>query len=591
MINAELKQLDHENSDRKRIELALEESRNQYHQVIDELPDGFLEYDLKGNIISFNQATLDMARRSEAELINLSFKDFLDKKTAADVYHAYNEVYNTGIPKKAFVHEVIHKDGSKRFVECSISLKKVSGKVVGFRTIWHDITARKKTEEDLTGHQRRLEAIFRSVKEGIIAVDARSNVINANHAVENICGLRVEKILGNPFPEIQNSCSQSCRRILLDALSKDSEAKEIQIECQRPDRPHQVVMFNSSPLIDMNGNSMGAVLVIRDITKLLGLEKELRGRYQFQNIIGKSKRMQEIYDILEHLASLETTVLITGQSGTGKELVAKALHYAGERAHQAFVKVNCSALPENLLESELFGHVKGAFTGAIKERQGRFQMADGGTILLDEIGDISPLIQLKLLRVLQEKEFERVGESQSKKVDVRVIACTNKDLKKKVKRGEFREDLYYRLKVIEISLPPLRERLEDLPLLVDHFCRLFNRRLKKRIEGVSSDVLSRFMNHGWPGNVRELEHVLEHAFVLCNGPLIMMPHLPPEMRTCALNEDKLQRRKPTSKKYNDQEVLDALKKARWNKTKAARLLGIDRRTVHRKINKYKLLER
>jgi len=187
--------------------------------------------------------------------------------------------------------------------------------------------------------------------------------------------------------------------------------------------------------------------VIRDITELLGLEKELRGRYKFQNLIGKSKKMQETYDLLENLANLETTVLITGKSGTGKELVAKALHYAGGRTHQPFVKVNCSALTESLLGSELFGHVKGAFTGAIKDRQGRFQMADGGTILLDEIGDISPLIQLKLLRVLQEKEFERVGESTTLKVDVRVITSTNKDLREKVKNGEFREDLYYRLKV------------------------------------------------------------------------------------------------------------------------------------------------
>ncbi len=589
--SAELKQIDFQHTDRRRIELALRESQNQYHQIINELPDGFLEYDLKGNIISFNQATLDMARRTKEEMMHLPYKTYMDHETADMVYKAYNEVYKTGIPKKSLVHEVFLKDGSTRIVECSISLKKVNGKVVGFRNIWHDITERKRTEAELITHQSRLEAIFRSVKEGIIAVDAQGHVINANHAVENICGAPIKDIIGKPFSRIHTCCGRSCHRILLDTLSKETETKEQQIECGRHDNPHQVVIFNSSPLIDKNGNSMGAVLVIRDITRMLGLEKELRGRYKFQNIIGKSKRMQEIYDILEYLANLETTVLITGQSGTGKELVAKALHYAGERANKPFVKVNCSALTESLLESELFGHVKGAFTDAIRDRQGRFQMADGGTILLDEIGDISPLIQLKLLRVLQEKEFERVGESTPKKVDVRVIACTNKDLKEKVKQGEFREDLYYRLKVMEISLPSLNERLEDLTLLVDHFCRLFNKRFKKSIEGVSSNVLTRFMSYRWPGNIRELEHVLEHAFVLSNGPLIMMKHLPSEIQTAPQNDETPFQSKLSKKEYNAQEILAALEQVHWNKTKAANLLGINRRTIHRKIKKYHLLEK
>jgi transcriptional regulator with PAS, ATPase and Fis domain len=296
--------------------------------------------------------------------------------------------------------------------------------------------------------------------------------------------------------------------------------------------------------------------------------------------------MQDIYRLLEDLANLETTVLITGESGTGKELVARALHYSGQRAFKPFVTVNCSALTESLLESELFGHVKGAFTGAIKDKQGRFQAANGGTILLDEIGDISPLIQLKLLRVLQEKVFERVGESTPQKVDVRVIACTNKDLKEKVKKGEFRQDLYYRLKVVEVPLPPLRDRLEDLPLLVDHFCRSFNERFKKNIEGISSEVLSRFMNYPWLGNVRELEHVMEHAFVLCHGRVITLEHLPSEIsndeKTEQITIPKIHGKEPKQA----QEILDALNKTDWNKAKAARILGIGRRTIYRKIHQY-----
>jgi PAS domain S-box-containing protein len=576
--------------DRDQIESDLKEVQNQYQQLIDELPEGYAEYDLKGNLTCFNQAVVEMGGRDKDELKNLSYKGYMDPETIGRVKKAYNEVYRTGIPKRGFINGIIRKDGQSITLEGFVSLKTVNGEVVGFRGIWRDITARKKTEADLASHRRRLEAIFGSVKEGILAVNAEGEVTDANSAIETICGLSTAGVIGKPFADIETLCGRSCRSALHDTLSHETIIKECEIRCNRYGRPQQVVVLNSSPLIDANGRSMGAVFVIRDITELLGLEEELRERYKFQNLIGKSKQMQEIYALLENLANLETTVLITGESGTGKELVAKALHYAGERSHKPFVKVNCSALTESLLESELFGHVRGAFTGAIKDRQGRFEMADGGTILLDEIGDISPLIQLKLLRVLQEKEFERVGESTTLKVDVRVITSTNKDLRAKVKNGEFREDLYYRLKVMEITLPALRDRRDDLPLLVDHFCQLFRARYVKKIDGVSNEVLGRFMNYPWPGNVRELEHVLEHAFVLCNGPALRFEHLPAEIREYSEIERLLPALPSAQKSHSVQEVLSALEKARWNKTKAAQLLGVDRRTIHRKIKQYNLLD-
>jgi len=330
---------------------------------------------------------------------------------------------------------------------------------------------------------------------------------------------------------------------------------------------------------------MGSVVVIRDITRLSNLERELRERHQFQKIIGKSSKMQDIYGLLNDLSDLETTVLITGESGTGKSLAAKALHYSGSRALNPLVTVNCSALSENLLESELFGHVKGAFTGAIKDAQGRFQTAHGGTMLLDEIGDVSPRIQLKLLRVLEEKEFERVGESIPIKVDARVIACTNRDLKEKVRLGEFREDLYYRLKVVEVPLPPLKERLEDIPLLVDHFCHVFNKSFKKSIEGLSDEVFSALMNYRWPGNVRELEHSIEHAFVLCRGPIISLDHIPAEIKEYSGTRKWIREKRSVE---GSGEILTVLEKTDWNKAKAARILGIDRSTLYRKIERYKL---
>lgn len=293
--------------------------------------------------------------------------------------------------------------------------------------------------------------------------------------------------------------------------------------------------------------------------------------------------MQEIYSLIESLADVQTTVLVTGESGTGKELVAEALHYRGGRSNKPLVKVNCAALSENLLESELFGHVKGAFTGAITDKVGRFQKADGGTIFLDEIGDISQKTQLRLLRVLQEMEFERVGDSTPVRIDVRVIAATNRDLTEKVRLGEFREDLYYRLKVVEVRLPAIRDRLEDIPLLTEHFLRKFNRKFNREITGISADVQKIFMSYPWPGNVRELEHTLEHAFILCRQNIITIDHLPGNLKNTEESG-----RMHRGKSDEAGEIRRALEKAGGNKAKAARLLGIDRKTLYRKMERHKL---
>ena len=440
-------------------------------------------------------------------------------------------------------------------------------------------------EAEKERYRSNLEAIFRSVKDAIITVDRNMLVIEANKATEDICGIAPKEIFGKAFSDGLYQCDKSCYAVLREVLKNKKTIKEYRAECRHQHRPKQVVVLTSSPLLDRGGKFIGAVLVIRDITRLSNLERELRERHQFHNIIGKSRKMQDIYRLLTDLADMETTVLISGETGTGKELVAKALHYSGGRALKQLVVVNCAALSENLLESELFGHIKGAFTGATRDRQGRFQAANGGTILLDEIGDISPMIQLKLLRVLQEKEFERVGESTPLKVDVRVIAATNRNLKEKVRLGEFREDLYYRLNVMQIELPPLRERLEDIPLLVDHFCDLFNRSFKKKIDGISEEVLRIFMSYPWPGNIRELEHAIEHAFVLCRDRTIRVDHVPSEIKEYA----KIKKTIPEKSSIEaPQVIVEALDKTGWNKAKAARLLGISRQTLYRKMDKHSL---
>jgi len=323
-------------------------------------------------------------------------------------------------------------------------------------------------------------------------------------------------------------------------------------------------------------------MVAKDETRVSALEKELGSRQRLSNIIGKDEKMQGLYSLMENLFNIDTTVIITGESGTGKGLIAEAIHYGGARRQGAFVKVDCSALTETLLESELFGHAKGAFTGAVTDKVGRFQKADGGTIFLDEIGDVSLNVQQRLLRVIQDKEFERVGDSTPITVDARIVAATNKDLQEKVRLGEFREDLYYRLKIIELSSPPLRDRRGDIPLLAEHFIDRFNQKLKKNINNISDDVYKIFMNYEWPGNIRELENAIEHSFVVCNKTVIDAEDLPRELReikaTPSVNEK--------SDEHN--RILQALEKTQWNKTNAAKLMGISRRTIYNKIKEYNI---
>lgn len=569
-------------------EEALMDALKNYQAILDEIEDCVGQVDLNGTIINTNRAGVKIWGMDRKEdIIGLNFRTYMDKESAEFVYRAYNKVFRTGVPDK-IAYDIIRKDGSRVSIEDSVApIRDEKGLITGFLTVSRDVSERKKREQELEAHRSRLEAIFRSVKDAIITVDPDLRVIEANLNTETICLINAAQMVGRMFPECAVECSRSCVDVLRQTLDKNTPIREYRIECNHQRKRHQLASVTGSPLLDSQGNFMGAVLVIRDMTLIRDLERELKERHQFQNIVGKSKRMLEIYRLLEDLADLETTVLITGESGTGKELVARALHYSGSRAFKPLVTVNCSALTESLLESELFGHVKGAFTGAIKDRQGRFQAADGGTIFLDEIGDISPLIQLKLLRVLQEKIIEPVGSSTPQKVDVRVIACTNKNLFQKTMKGEFREDLYYRLKVVELNLPPLRERLEDLPLLIDHFLGIFNKRFHKNIEGLSNEVLNKFMTYAWPGNIRELEHVIEHAFILCHGNTITLDHLPGEISRPKDNRptdtDRDRRRSVQADR-----IVDALKTAGGNKAKAARNLGINRRTLYRLIEKYKL---
>lgn len=442
-------------------------------------------------------------------------------------------------------------------------------------------------------YRQNLEAIFSSINDAVVTVDPSLRVLAANAAVKEIFGVSEKSMIGKRLKDIPIFSRKQCCQLLEQTLQTQKPVREQRAESQRDGRNRRVMVLNSS-LLSYGGNRVkGAVLVARDITRLTFLERELNVRYRFHNIIGKSSPMQKIYNLLEELANTETTVLITGESGTGKELAARALHYEGPRAEKPMVVANCSAFAENLLESELFGHVQGAFTGAIKEKVGRFQQANEGTLFLDEVGEISPLIQLKLLRVLQEKEIEKVGSNSSIPVDVRVIAATHRNLKKMVSQGEFRKDLYYRLNVVEVRLPPLRKRLEDIPLLVDHIYNKMVQKINIRIEEpatISKEVLDIFMKYPWPGNVRELENALEHAFVLCRNESISKIHLPREIQQYAEFgfSDHMDTEKDCQPENEKEALIRALKISGWNKAKAARLLNINRRTIYRKIERFNI---
>ncbi len=326
------------------------------------------------------------------------------------------------------------------------------------------------------------------------------------------------------------------------------------------------------------------------------LKEQLKEKFKVDFIVSASPRMEEALNLIGRVSQSPATVLILGESGTGKELIARAVHYSGPRADKPFVKVNCAALPENLLESELFGHEKGAFTGAVARRIGRFEQADQGSIFLDEIGDLSPALQMKLLRVLQEKAFERLGSNQTIKSDVRVIAATNRNLEEAIQRGTFREDLYYRLNVVTISLPPLRDRKEDIPLLVEHFLKKYNRENNKDVNSLSKEVRDLLMRHDYPGNVRELENIVERAVVLCRGDTLSTQDLPLNLRDskaeALLERARESRSLPEAlEEIERQLIARALEKSGGVQTKAAEDLGISERVLRYKMKKYVIAEK
>jgi PAS domain S-box-containing protein len=433
-----------------------------------------------------------------------------------------------------------------------------------------------------------LLSIISALREGIIALDADLRILTMNPAAEEILGRSRRELAGVLVCDLFGN--KACPQDVLEETLRSGEAIiDFQTTVQLADGQRGHVLLRTAPLLDRDGAPLGIALILGDVTEVTTLRQQMSPRHRLGNLVGRDPQMRELFDLVSNVAGSEATVLIRGESGTGKELVARAVHEASGRAEGPFVQVNCSALSENLLESELFGHVKGAYTGAVGDRKGRFQEASGGTIFLDEIGDVSPVVQVKLLRVLQERVIEKVGDNRPIPVDVRVVSATNRDLETLLATGRMREDFFYRIKVVSLTIPPLRDRREDIPLLVTHLLEKIARR-----EGragpppVSGEALRLLMNHDWPGNVRELENALEHCMVLSRGEAIRGIHLPPELFRTEDRRDRGLRDVPRHSGQEQNLLREALRSAGWNRSKAARRLGIDRTTLWRKIKEYGL---
>jgi len=433
----------------------------------------------------------------------------------------------------------------------------------------------------------REAAILESVNEGVFTVDLNWRITAFNRAAEQITGINRKQALNRPCCDVfrANICENNC------ALRRTMASGQPIVNATAHIVNHQgeriPIRISTALLKDDLGTVVGGVETFQDLSQIEQLQKELKARYTFEDIVGRSPSMMRLFEILPQIAESTSTVMIEGPSGTGKELFARAIHHLSPRRKKIFLAVNCGALPDTLLESELFGYKAGAFTDARKDKPGRFALAEGGTIFLDEIGDISPAMQVRLLRVLQERVVEPLGSVQPIPVDVRVIVATNKKLNELVQKGTFREDLYYRIHVVHLNLPSLRQRREDIPLLVNHLISKFNRLKSKEITGVSDQVMARLMEHDYPGNVRELENIIEQAFVLCRGDLIELNHLPLELRPQAIGG----RDEHQSMSLQAMEkflMTETLQRHHGTRTQAARDLGINVRTLLRKIQTYRI---
>jgi PAS domain S-box-containing protein len=556
-------------------------------------PDGIIVISSEKKIIAFSQAASRITGYEEDEIILKDF-NFLFKKSGEYKNYITDSLTSGNTYSNLSINITCNNDRVLNVLSSITPITRSDKSIIGLALVFRDTEEmlslaeiiQDKTQA-LMDEKNKLDAIFNSNIEGTFTIDMEWNVTSFNKSAEKITGYNKEEAINKKCWEIfgSNLCRNGCHMESTMTGRVSSIGNELVIKSK--EKKLIPIRVNSAPLLNGMNEQVGAVETFIDISEIKNLAEHLSEKYKFANIIGKSKSMNKVYSLLESVAQSDSSVLITGESGTGKELVARAIHLHSDRKSAPFVAINCNAFAESLIESELFGHEKGAFTGAIKNKTGRFELAKDGTLFLDEIGDLSSQIQVKLLRVLETKQFEQVGGIEPITLNARIIAATNKDLKKEIETGRFREDLLFRINVINIDLPPLRERMEDFPILVNHFIELFNEKLKKKIAGISAEAFRLLTKYNWPGNIRELENVIEHGFVLCQGEIIQLEHLPEKLINRIETFENKNKPSPiieAEKKL----ILDTLEKYKGNKNETAKALGINKSTLWRKMKKLNL---
>lgn len=563
-------------TERRRIQQELHKSEEKFSNLFKTSKDVIFICDDEGRFIDANPAGEYLLKYSREELLTLNFRDVCADRRDSD---RLDEV----MAESGFVKdlELTLRGKDRTTMDCLITATQTNdpgGDGAGFQGIIRDITERK----------RFVDLTLDGIHDGVFTVDSQLKITYVNSAAEEILGITREKSIGKNCCDIVHSdiCNDDC--VLKKIMESNEEIIQKRASLTGARGGKFPVSLSAAVLRDREGVITGGVVIFRDLSAIEALKKEIESSYTYEDIISKNHRIREIFSILPYISESGSTVLIEGRSGTGKELIARAIHNLSPRKNGPFIAVNCSAIPETLLESELFGYVKGAFTNALADKPGRFALAEGGTLFLDEIVELSKPLQVKLLRVLEEREYEPLGAVASVKTDARIIASSNRAITQEVTAGAFREDLFYRLNVLKISLPQLKERREDIPLLIDHFLKKFAGTMGKDISAVSEEVLEFLMSYDFPGNVRELENIIEHASVLCRRDVVTMEHLPKELTGGAYTPQ------PTTALKNH--IMDSEKDlikiilARHNgdRAEAAHALNIGRTSLWRKMKKYHL---
>jgi PAS domain S-box-containing protein len=552
------------------------------------IPDGIAVIGKDHNIIVFNEAACRITGFNDENILGKDFRVLFEKSNQDTKLILESLEENRSFSNLSI--NLTDSKGKIKNVLASITPihkeNEVLSVVFVFRNTKEMLAMAEEIEEktqELIDQKNKLDAIFNSNIEGTFTIDNDWIVTSFNRSAEKITGYKKSEAVGKKCWEIFSStlCRNGCHMEQTMLKGKSTIGNELEIINKKSIKIP--IRVNSGILLNNKNEKIGAVETFIDISEIKNLSDHLKTQFKFSNIIGNNKKMDKIFNLLESVAETDSSVLITGESGTGKELVARAIHLNSSRSTGPFVALNCSAFAETLIESELFGHEKGSFTGAVNTKIGRFELAHNGTLFLDEVGDISLPVQTKLLRVLETRQFERVGSNKSFTMNVRIIAATNKNLLHEIKEGRLREDLYYRINVINIDLPPLRERMDDFPLLVNHFIKKYNEKFSKSVTHFSPEAYSLLESYPWPGNIRELENVIEHCFVLCKCDVIRTEHLPERIKQTV--EKEFTFGKNALEDVERKIILEALSKHIGSRTNAAKELNINPSTLWRKMKK------